>query len=83
VPGSSGEEFQAAKEIAMDVVYAAEKPSIAKVLSKHVKREIRPGDIQVEANPDETGSFFIRWRRDRYVMSPNGAVQANGPDFTG
>ena len=63
----------------MDVVYAAEKPSIAKVLSRHVKREIRPGDIQVEANPNETGSFFIRWRFDRYVMSPNGEVAANSP----
>ena len=60
----------------MDIVYAAEKPSIAKVLSEHVKREIRPGDIRVDANPDETGSFFIRWRFDRYIMSPNGAVEA-------
>ncbi len=49
----------------MDIVYAAEKPSIAKVLSEHVQRDIRPGDIQVHANPDETGSFFIRWRFDR------------------
>lgn len=60
----------------MDIVYAAEKPSIAKVLSKYVKREIRPGDIQVDANPDETGSFFIRWRFAQYVMSPNGEVEA-------
>lgn len=60
----------------MDIVYAAEKPSIAKVLSEHVKREVPPGDIQVEANPDETGSFFIRWRFARYVMSPNGEVEA-------
>ena len=66
----------------MDVVYAAEKPSIARVLSKHVKREIRPRDIHVEANPDETGSFFIRWRCDRYVMSPSGEVQAKGPRLT-
>ena len=44
----------------MDIVYAAEKSSIAKVLSEHVKRDIRPGDIQVHANPDETGSFFIK-----------------------
>lgn len=60
----------------MNIVYAAEKPSIAKVLSEHVKRDIRPGDIQVAANPDETGSFFIRWRFDRFVMSPNGTVEA-------
>lgn len=65
----------------MDIVYAAEKSSIAKVLSEHVKRDIRPGDIQVHANPDETGSFFIRWRFDRYVMSPNGEVAANRPEL--
>ncbi len=59
----------------MDIVYAAEKPSIAKVLSEHVKREVQPGDIQVEANPDETGSFFIRWGIGRYVMSPSGEVE--------
>ncbi len=64
----------------MDIVYAAEKPSIAKVLSEHVKREVQPGDIQVEANPNETGSFFIRWRFGRYVMSPNGAVEAKALD---
>ncbi len=65
----------------MDIVYAAEKPSIAKVLSEYVQREIRPGDIQVEANPNETGSFFIRWRCGRYVMSPNGEVAANSPQL--
>ena len=65
----------------MDIVYAAEKPSIAKVLSKHVKRDVKPAEIQVSANPDETGSFFIRWRFDRYVMSPNGAVESTNPEF--
>lgn len=58
----------------MDIVYAAEKPSIASVLSKHVKRDIKPGEIRVHANPNETGSFFIRWRLDSFVMSPNGKV---------
>jgi len=61
----------------MDIVYAAEKPSIAGVLSEHMQREIKPGEIQVAANPDETGSFLIRWRLDRYVMSPSGAVEAD------
>jgi len=61
----------------MNIVYAAEKPSIAKVLSQHVKRRVSPGDIDVQANPDETGSFFIRWQLDRFVMSPNGEVTFN------
>jgi len=61
----------------MDIVYAAEKPSIANVLSEHVKRTVRPADIQVDANPDETGSFFIRWGFDQFVMSPSGEVEAN------
>ncbi len=65
----------------MDIVYAAEKPSIAKVLSEHMQRYIRPGDIQVHANPDETGSFFIRWRFDRYIMSPDGAVEASNREY--
>ena len=56
----------------MKIVYAAEKPSIAKVLSEHVKRDIEPADIQVAANPEETGSFLIRWRFDRFVLSPAG-----------
>ena len=58
----------------MNIVYAAEKASIAKVLSKHVKRKVRAAEIRVAANPDETGSFFIRWRFDNYVLSPNGEV---------
>lgn len=61
----------------MNIVYAAEKPSIAKILSEHVKRSVAPSDINVTANPDETGSFFIRWQFDRYVLAPNGKVAAD------
>lgn len=61
----------------MNIVYAAEKPSIAKVLSDYVNRQVSPGDIDVQANPDETGSFFIRWQFDRFVMSPSGEVASN------
>ncbi|RLA27178.1 MAG: hypothetical protein DRQ63_06495 [Gammaproteobacteria bacterium] len=61
----------------MNIVYAAEKPSIAKVLSVYVNRQVSPGDIDVQANPDETGSFFIRWQFDRFVMSPSGEVASN------
>ena len=58
----------------MNIVYAAEKPTIASLLSDHVKRRVQPADIQVTANPEETGSFFIRWQFDRYVLAPNGEV---------
>jgi hypothetical protein len=61
----------------MDIIYAAEKPSIAKVFSEHVKRSVRPAEIRVIANPNETGSFFIRWQFARFVMSPDGTVAAD------
>jgi hypothetical protein len=61
----------------MDIIYAAEKPSIAKVLSEHVKRSIEPAEIRVFANPNETGSFFIRWQFARFVMAPDGSVAAD------
>jgi len=56
----------------MDIVIAAEKPSIAKLLSKYVKCRINPEDIKVSENPNETGSFFVGFQFERYVMSPNG-----------
>ena len=56
----------------MDIVYAAEKPSIAKLLSEYIKRRVNPEDIKVSENPDETGSFFVGLHFDRYVMAPNG-----------
>ena len=62
----------------MNIVYAAEKPSIASILSEHVQRDVAPDEIQVAANPEETGSFLIRWRFDRFVMSPSGTVEADG-----
>ena len=61
----------------MDIIYAAEKPSIAKLLSAHTRRLVRPQDIRVTENPDETGSFFIGFQFDQYVLSPNGEIEAN------
>ncbi len=58
----------------MDVVYAAEKPSIASVLSDYVSLQVAEQDIEVQQNPDETGSFLIQWNLHNYVMSPDGHV---------
>ena len=59
----------------MDIVYAAEKPSIASVLSDHVSLIVAEQDIEVRHNPDETGSFLIQWHLRRFVMSPGGEVE--------
>ena len=64
----------ALKENVMDIVYAAEKPSIARLLSERVKREVSPEDIKVSENPDETGSFYIGFELNRYVLSPAGDI---------
>jgi hypothetical protein len=63
------------KETVMDIVYAAEKPSIADVLSVRLRDRIRPQDIEVAENPHQTGSFLVRWRLRNYVVSPNGDVE--------
>ncbi len=61
----------------MDIVYAAEKPSIAKLFSEHVRRRVRPEEIRVSENPDETGSFYIGFDLEHYVMSPDGTIKAD------
>jgi len=58
----------------MDIIYAAEKPSIARLLSDHTQREVSPEEILVTENPDETGSFCIGLNFERYVLSPNGEI---------
>ena len=58
----------------MDIVYAAEKPSIARLLSERVNRRVTPDEILVSENPDETGSFFIGYELSRYVLSPAGDI---------
>ena len=61
----------------MNIVYAAEKTSIANLLSEYVKRRVEPEDIKVSENPNETGSFFVGLQFERYVMSPNGEIAAD------
>lgn len=61
----------------MDIVYAAEKPSIAKLLGKHMKRRITPDEIKVSENPDETGSFYIGFQMNNFVMSPDGKIESD------
>jgi hypothetical protein len=59
----------------MDIVYAAEKPSIADVLSDRLRDCVTAQEIEVHENPDETGSFLVTWRLNHYVVSPNGDVE--------
>ena len=61
----------------MDIIYAAEKPSIAKLLSEHTRRNVDPEEIQVMENPDETGSFYIGWQFEHFVLSPDGSIVAD------
>lgn len=65
------------QEDAMNIIYAAEKPSIASLLSDYVKRPVSAADIRVSENPNETGSFFVGFDFQRYVVSPSGRVYAD------
>ncbi|MDH3532698.1 MAG: hypothetical protein OEO82_07195 [Gammaproteobacteria bacterium] len=64
----------------MDIVYAAEKASLADVLSERLSDQVTPREIEVHENPDETGSFLVKWGPTRYVVLPNGAVEAEISD---
>jgi len=61
----------------MDIVYAAEKPSIAKLLGEHMKRRITPDEIKVSENPDKTGSFYIGFQMNNFVMFPDGKIESD------
>ena len=58
----------------MDIVYAAEKTSIATLLSEHLDRRIAPGEVRISENPDETGSFYVGWQFARFVLAPDGSI---------
>jgi hypothetical protein len=60
----------------MNVVYAAEKTSIAELLGNYVKEDVRPEEISVFESPSETGSFLVGWRLNRYLLSPGGEIQS-------
>jgi hypothetical protein len=62
----------------MDIVIAAEKPSIARLFSEYVRKKVRPEEIKVTENPDETGSFYIGFNMARFVLSPNGVIESDG-----
>lgn len=58
----------------MDIVYAAEKTSIATLLGQYLSRQIGPAELRVSENPDETGSFYVGWQCTRFVLSPDGSI---------
>ena len=64
----------------MNIVIAAEKRSIATLLSEHVKHRVNPEEIRVSENPDETGSFLVGLDFERYVVSPSGEVYEDAMD---
>ena len=58
----------------MDIVIAAEKKSIAKLLGRHIRRDISPEEIDLTENPEETGSFFIGLDFSKYRLTPDGEI---------
>ena len=60
----------------MDVIYAAEKRSIAELLGDYVNQDVDPDEIDVTENPGETGSFYIGWGLNRYRLSSGGEIKS-------
>ncbi|MDH4124964.1 MAG: hypothetical protein OEW64_01330 [Gammaproteobacteria bacterium] len=59
----------------MEIIYAAEKRSIATLLSEFTDRFVQPDDIEVTEDPNETGSFRIGFLAEHYVMAPDGRIE--------
>jgi hypothetical protein len=51
--------------------------SIAELLGNYVDQDVRPEEISVIENPSETGSFYVGWRFNRYVLSPAGEIASD------
>ena len=62
------------QENGMNIIYAAEKPSIAGILSDFLEQPVNLEDVDVADNPDQTGSFLVSWRFKRFVLSPDGEL---------
>jgi len=58
----------------MNIIYAAEKPSIAGILSDFLECPVDLCDVDVADNPEQTGSFLVSWRLKRFVLSPDGEL---------
>ncbi len=58
----------------MEIVYAAETPTIADLLAEHIETPVHPSEIRVLQNPDETGSYLINHRLGKYRLSPSGRI---------
>ena len=58
----------------MNIVYAAEKESIAGLLAEHTRSPVSVSDIRVTELADTTGRFRIDWRLKRYVLEPDGRI---------
>ena len=58
----------------MEIVIAAEKDSIANLLSEHRKRPVQPEQIVVTEDPSETGSFYIGFELERFKLTPSGEL---------
>lgn len=58
----------------MEIVYAAEKDSIASLLSERLSSKFAPEQIRVSENPNETGSFLIDTQMQRFLLSPSGEL---------